>query len=121
MALEDMRDLLLTNDSALPPFKPIRTLPFVIFLLISDVNYIISTEIFQVLTVSHLFQVTILITSFVLPQHFESQDLSGRPSLYSTLLYSQIAFWIVTVVTLKTAISTFPDLNVFPDFFLAGY
>jgi hypothetical protein len=38
MVLEDMRDLLLASDSPDQLFKPIRTLPIVIFLLASDVS-----------------------------------------------------------------------------------
>jgi hypothetical protein len=39
MVLEDMRDLLLASDSPDQLFKPIRTLPIVIFLLASDVSF----------------------------------------------------------------------------------
>ncbi|EFX74594.1 hypothetical protein DAPPUDRAFT_226653 [Daphnia pulex] len=78
MVLEDMRDLLLTSDSPDQLFKPIRTLPIVIFLLASDV--------------------TVLITSFVLPQYYNSLDYQRHPSLYATLLYLQITLWVLTVI-----------------------
>lgn len=38
MVLEDMRDLLLASDTPDQLFKPIRTLPIVVVLLISDVS-----------------------------------------------------------------------------------
>lgn len=78
MVLEDMRDLLLASDSPDQLFKPIRTLPIVIFLLITDVS--------------------VLITSFVLPQYYNSFDYPRHPSLYSTLLYLQITLWVLTVI-----------------------
>ncbi|XP_046643375.1 transmembrane protein 192-like [Daphnia pulicaria] len=76
MVLEDMRDLLLASDSPDQLFKPIRTLPIVIFLLASDV--------------------TVLITSFILPQYYI--DYQRHPSLYATLLYLQITLWVLTVI-----------------------
>jgi len=71
MALEDMRDMLLANDSQEQLFKPIRTLPIAGFVLFANV--------------------AVLVTAFILPSHYESS--TKIPSLFAVLLYLQCTLW----------------------------
>lgn len=96
MVIEEMNDLLLSGDSG-NGFKPIKTLPVVACLVFADVSHHPPLWFSSQLTLPLRFQITVLVTSFVLPIYHQP-PYETQPSLFSTIVYLQISLWVVAVV-----------------------